>query len=489
MTGVIYARYSEGPRQTDQSIEGQVDDCRAYARNKGIDIVEIYADRHVSGKSVDGRNEFKRMMHDADQHKFDCIIVWKVDRFGRSREDIAVNKIRLKKAGVLIMYAKEAVPDGPEGILLESLLEGLAEYYSADLRQKVIRGHSESAKKGKWTAGRLPIGYKKDNDQRIILDPKAADCVRGIFRMCISGHSLKDMQQYLLECGIASRGGTVPSKSVVERILRNEKYTGKFSFRDIEIPAPIIIDRATFDEAQRHFHTGRNNAAGRAVVSYLLSGKCYCAYCGSLLVGECGTGKSGRMYHYYKCANAKRGKKCALKAIPQKKLENLVVEHTIADVLTDDLIDMLVDKIMEIQKKRQDEDPTIILKKRLEDNRKRQEALATAIENGGARVLVQRLATLEAEENELLVQISRNEIKHPVIPAELVRGWLLSFKAGDKDDPEFRKKLLHTFVSNVIVKNDSVTIFYNIEKEPNSRCSNTALLVDPRGLEPRTDRL
>lgn len=104
------------------------------------------------------------------------------------------------------------------------------------------------------------------------------------------------------------------------------------------------------------------------------------------------------MYHYYKCANAKRGKKCALKAIPQKKLENLVVEHTIADVLTDDLIDMLVDKIMEIQKKRQDEDPTIVLKKRLEDNRKRQESLATAIENGGARVLVQRLATLDYAE-------------------------------------------------------------------------------------------
>ena len=122
MKGVIYARYSEGPRQTDQSIEGQVADCRAYAEQKGIDVVGIYADRHISGTSTAGRDEFLRMIHDAERQAFDCVIVWKIDRFGRSREDIAVNKMKLRKAGVALMYAREAVPEGPEGILLESLL-------------------------------------------------------------------------------------------------------------------------------------------------------------------------------------------------------------------------------------------------------------------------------------------------------------------------------------------------------------------------------
>ena len=126
MKGAIYARYSEGPRQTDQSIEGQVADCRSFAAEKGIDVVAVYADRHVSGKSLEGRDEFQGMRRDADRKRFDAVIVWKIDRFGRSREDIAVNKIRLRRAGIQLMYARESIPDGPEGILLESLMEGLA---------------------------------------------------------------------------------------------------------------------------------------------------------------------------------------------------------------------------------------------------------------------------------------------------------------------------------------------------------------------------
>ena len=83
MLGAIYARYSAGPNQTDQSIEGQVADCQAYAERNGIQIVEIYADRHISGKSIVGRNEFQRMLHDAEQHRFECVIVWKIDRRAR----------------------------------------------------------------------------------------------------------------------------------------------------------------------------------------------------------------------------------------------------------------------------------------------------------------------------------------------------------------------------------------------------------------------
>lgn len=147
MTGVIYARYSEGPRQTDQSIEGQVADCQAFAAKNGINIIGLYADRHISGKSVDKRLEFQRMIRDAQDHKFDVVLVWKIDRFGRDRQDIAINKARLKRAGVKLMYAEESVPEGPEGIILESVLEGIAEYYSADLRQKVLRGRRETLKR------------------------------------------------------------------------------------------------------------------------------------------------------------------------------------------------------------------------------------------------------------------------------------------------------------------------------------------------------
>ena len=153
---VIYARFSNGPRQTEQSIEGQVADCTSFANANNLSVVGIYADKHISGTSVEGRTEFLRMVSDAKKGMFDAVIVWKVDRFGRDRRDIAVYKHALNTAGVSLQYAAEAVPEGPEGILLESLLEGMAEYYSADLKQKVSRGIRESAKKGQWPSGRLP---------------------------------------------------------------------------------------------------------------------------------------------------------------------------------------------------------------------------------------------------------------------------------------------------------------------------------------------
>ena len=136
---VIYARYSAGPRQTDQSIEGQLTVCHKYCEEKGLAVVGEYCDRHISGKT-DARPEFQRMIADARARKFDVVVVYKTDRFARNKYDSAIYKAELKKSGVKILYAAEAIPEGPEGIILESLLEGLAEYYSAELAQIEITG-------------------------------------------------------------------------------------------------------------------------------------------------------------------------------------------------------------------------------------------------------------------------------------------------------------------------------------------------------------
>ena len=463
--GVIYARYSEGPRQTDQSIEGQVADCRAYAAAHDIEIIGIYADRHISGTSTEGRDEFLRMMHDADRHAFDAIVTWKIDRFGRSREDIAVNKIRLRKAGVVLHYAKESVPEGPEGILLESLLEGLAEYYSADLRQKVVRGIRESAKKGKISAGQIPIGYKRDpEDGRLVLDPAAADAVREIYRLHISGASMLDMQQALYKRGIRSRSGAQPSQSVVYRMLRNEHYLGRFEVQGVEILVEPVIDRETFEEAAKHFKGSRQNAAGRADVEYLLSKKCRCALCGKLLHGAYSTSHTGAAYHYYRCSS---GSKCKLKPIPQHKLEDLVIRHTCEDVLTEDMIGKLTKKIMEIQEAGRQQDPATALRKELRGLKKKQQNIIDAIENGAGSSLVARLNEIEARMDELTVEIERAQLQRPVIPEEIVRGWLLSFRSGDKDDQAFRKRLVDTFVADITVGPDDIVITYNTtEKGP-----------------------
>lgn len=459
--GVIYARYSEGPRQTDQSIEGQVADCRAYAAQHDIDIIGIYADRHISGTSTEGRDEFLRMMHDADRHAFDCIVTWKIDRFGRSREDIAVNKIRLRKAGVTLHYAKESVPEGPEGILLESLLEGLAEYYSADLRQKVTRGQRESAKKGRMPSGALPIGYERDPETKTIKIKEAeAAAVRKVFDMYQAGATVKDLQAFLSEVT-----GRKIGQSVVWRMLRNEHYwTGYYMIQDVKVPYPPILTREEFEAAGKHLRGRKHNAAGRASVDYLLSCKCHCEKCGAMLQGSSGRGKLGTVYYYYRCP-----KKGCTKPVPKDYLEDLVVRHTCEDILTDDMIEKLTKKIMEIQENERQGDPATALRTELKGLKKKQKNIIEAIENGAGSSLVARLNEIEARMDELTVEIERAQLQRPAVPEEIVRGWLQSFRSGDKNDQTFRKRLLQTFVADVIVGPEAVTIVYNTnEKEPST---------------------
>ena len=469
MRGVIYARYSEGPRQTDQSIEGQVADCKTYAAEHGIDVIGVYADRHISGTSVEGRDEFRRMMHDAERRRFDCVITWKIDRFGRSREDIAVNKIRLRKAGVVLMYAKEAVPDGPEGILLESLLEGLAEYYSADLQQKVTRGIRETAKKGLSPFGTLPIGYTTDAQRRIVIDPPAADAVREVYRMHLAGASILEMQEMLLRRGVTNNG-KMYGKGTVYRILRNEHYLGRFVVQGIEIPVEPIVDKETFDAAAASFKGRAHNAAGRAAVDYLLSCKCHCETCGGMLQGTHGTGKAGRKYYYYKCPT----KGCVLKPVPKDELEDLVLRRTIEDVLTDEMIAKLTARIMALQEAERAGDPAEGLRSQLKAAKKKQHNLIEAIEAGAGTSLVARLNEVDAQIEALTVEIERAELERPVIPEPMVRGWLESFRGGDVTDPLFRRRLVDTFVADVIVSPDRVTIAYNTTQKEPSACSRTA---------------
>ena len=173
MTAVIYARYSSD-NQREESIEGQIRECTAYAEKNGFTVVKHYIDRAVSAKT-DNRPQFQQMIKDSERGIFDVIIVWKLDRFARNRYDSARYKTQLKRNGVKLVSATEVISAGPEGIILESVLEGYAEYYSADLPEKVVRGMTENALKGKFTGDAIPFGYTINADRRFenVLPQKA----------------------------------------------------------------------------------------------------------------------------------------------------------------------------------------------------------------------------------------------------------------------------------------------------------------------------
>ena len=191
MTAVIYARYSSD-NQREESIEGQIRECTAYAEKNGITIVKHYIDRAISAKT-DNRPEFQQMIKDSDKKLFDIVLVWKLDRFARNRYDSARYKTQLKKNGVKLMSATEIISEGPEGIILESVLEGYAEYYSADLSEKVVRGMTENALKGKFTGGAIPFGYIINADHRFEIDPLTAPFVAETFQHRFQNDALRPL--------------------------------------------------------------------------------------------------------------------------------------------------------------------------------------------------------------------------------------------------------------------------------------------------------
>lgn len=459
MIGAIYARYSDGPQQTEQSIEGQVHDCEEYAKANGIRIAAVYADRHISGRSTVGRTEFLRMLEDARHGCFECVIVWKIDRFGRNRQDIALAKMQLKKAGVSLKFAAESVPETPEGIILESVLEGLAEYYSADLSQKVKRGLRENIAKGIST-GMLPLGYTLDRDRRIIVDEEKAEAVREAFRMHINGATKIQISRMLAQRGIFSRNGTPYSTNAIFRMLRNRRYIGEWSLQQKISPVEAILSVEQYNLAQASHKAHR----GHPSVDYLLSGIAFCE-CGEPLVGDMSTGKCGGKYHYYMCRSARKKKGCGHGRIDQYRMEEAVIRATVQDMLTDEMIEKICKGIMEYQD--EEFDPLDSFREQLDSVRSRKENIVKAIENGvDARALAARLKALEAEEDELTVKIANTQIKHPRLSEEQVRVLLKRYQRMDVSDPSVRKELIRTFVARIELKEDAVLVFYNLTDSP-----------------------
>lgn len=157
-TAVIYARYSS-ERQTDQSIESQLRVCNEYALRNEIVVVDTYIDKAMTGTN-DNRRNFQRMLKDASKKAWDIVLVYRIDRFSRNKYEMAMHKKTLKDNGVKLVSVMEYIPDTPEAIIIESMLEGYAEYYSAELSQKIKRGMFETRQKGFYQGGGLPYGYK-----------------------------------------------------------------------------------------------------------------------------------------------------------------------------------------------------------------------------------------------------------------------------------------------------------------------------------------
>lgn len=384
--------------------------------------------------------------------------MYTLDRFARNRYDSAIYKAKLKRNGVRIFYAKQPMPDTPEGIILESVLEGYAEYYSENLARSIKRGLKENALHG-IAMGSPVLGYKIGNDRQYEIDPVGAKAVRTIFTMYAEGKSKTQIVNWLNEHGFKTSRGNAFNKNSLSRILRNDKYIGVYRYDDVvlEDAVPPIIDKTLFDKVQatfRHNYTAR--AKAKAIEDYLLTTKVFCGHCGEPMVGESGTSKTGKVHHYYKCVNRKRKHNCEKKVEKKEWLERTVVEFTVQQVLTDENIEKISTRAMElIEKELQDTSILIGLQERLKETNKRIKNLMSAIEQGIiTSTTKERLEELEEERRDLEGQIAREEMKKPLLMKERIMYWLESFKRGDIKDVEYQRRIIDTLVNSVYVYDD-----------------------------------
>ncbi len=489
MKTVIYARYSEGGNQTEQSIEGQIRECKQYAKAHDLTIVDSYIDRHITGKS-DNRPQFQKMIKDSSKHLFDAVIVWKTDRFARNRYDSAIYKNQLKKNGVKVFYAKENIPDGPEGIILESMLEGMAEYYSAELSQKIRRGMRESAHKCHVTGGYLALGYKIGPDKSFEIDEQQASIVQKIFKMYDQGESITEICAELNAIDAKTARGGQFNKNSLRTILKNEKYIGVYDSQGVRVEdgVPAIIDRALFDRIQQRISAVRKAPARKkAKIDYYLSGKLYCGSCGAGMAGEYGTGKHGEKHYYYNCTNKKRLKTCDRKAVRKDWIESLVVGATQEYILQPGKLESIAKRCVEVQAQDTSQNDELrALQKQLSETKTHIKNLMAAIEQGiVTKTTKKRLSELEAAQEQIEYNIEECSIRQPDLAEQDIRFLLSQFRRETHEPlEEYTEKIIKTFVNSVRLFDDHVIVAYNLVNEKNElESSFLKFLSDPENLD------
>ena len=464
MKAVIYARYSSSA-QREESIEGQVKECTTFAERNGYTIIGTYADRAISG-TTDNRPQFQKMIEDSKRKLFDVVIVWKLDRFARNRYDSARYKNQLKRNGVKLISATEVIAPGAEGILLESVLEGYAEYFSEDLKIKVVRGMSLNAEKCVWNGGVLPIGYTLDLDKHLQPNPDTAPVVLEAFKMYDQGQTVTEILDFLKSKGITTTKGTAVNYGTIQRMLNNRRYIGEYTFQDITIPdgIPAIIPQDLFDRVQDRLAKNRKAPArAKATENYLLTTKLFCGHCGTAMHGESGKARNGSIHRYYKCHAAKKKLNgCKKKAIKKDWIENLVVNETMAMLMDDNMIDTIVTMFMRLQ----DEQPTDlpIYEKQLRETETAIDNIVNAIMGGlASKALQAKLTELEATQQELQALIAQEKLEKPKVTARQMTFFLHRFRKLDMTQEKHRQALIDTFVNAVFVHDDKILIGYNFQ--------------------------
>ena len=455
---VVYARYSSD-NQTEQSIEGQLRVCTEYAEKHHLEIVETYIDRAMTGTN-DNRPDFKKMLAESSKKRWDCVLVYKFDRFSRNKYESVIHKKHLKDLGISVISAMENIPDTPEGIILESLLEGLNQYYSAELSQKVKRGLRESRLKGLFQGGKRPYGYDVVNT-KLVINEEEANVVRYIFKEYSLGTIGTIIARRLNKRNIKYKT-QIFDKSIIYKILHKEYYTGLYRYGNefYYDVYPPIISRNIFKKVQTLRQAYRYGGAARNLYHY--KNKLFCKKCGNHYHSDAGTSQhSTTKYRYYKCCKKRVYHDCDSITYPKEFLEDYLTSLLTEFISDNENLETIWKNLM----KKYKEKKNINLIKSCETEIQKCQAslnnLCKAVEKGVfTNTTNDRIQVLETRINELQAEIaiekSKDSTRHSF-------SFIKKFytKALELDSINFSYYL----VNRILLDNDTFDIYLEVPYE------------------------
>lgn len=454
---VGYCRFSSENQSDGFSIEAQKNAIKEFCQKEKYEIIRFYIDEAKTGTTTDGRVQFLEMLDDSRKKEFSHVIVHKLDRFARSRADSAVCKKILKDNGVSVISVLEPLDDSPESIILESVLEGMNEYYSKNLSRETKKGMRVAISKGR-ILGSLPYGIIADKDNKFAVDEEQAKVVKYIFNEFGNGVKMTTLVRLLKDQGYKTKAGNDFTAGTLTNMIKNPLYTGDYKFGDNLYPNVVapIVSRELFAKCQNNFrHYTHSKDKGTI---YLLTGILF-HECGAPMIGYKSI-KKGKEYYFYRCKNKEPGA-----FIKKKEMEDGIIKCLIDFLSKDKVINDLTKSINKQIKESNEHSDVAQIKKKLDELKTQDKKLLDLYLNG---ILDKELYTSKKAELDIETNILQTKLQTCLIPAKITapvlkaafKYYLYQIKNG-LTETNSMQAIISTFIKKVVLFREHFEVTFN----------------------------
>lgn len=485
--GRAYVRYSDHKQDDGFSVEYQKTEIEDYCARQGIDIMHYHIDQAQTATKTAGREEFFNLISAVKDGAVDVIVVYKLNRMFRNSYESQKYRKLFRKHGVKLMSVTQYIDeDSASGRLTTNILSDVDQYSSENTADHVKAAMREMARQGYFTGGTVPYGYTLEIEKhgekirkKFVEDAEEAKIVRDIFEFYGDGHSLRHIQEYLQEKGVKTRRGKDFSINTLSRMLGNDFYIGTLRYSTqgyddivLENAVPAIVPPHLWHNVAERKAADKMAATPRKHKElYSLTGKIFCALCGSHFFGM----KSGSQqrniyfeYKYYICRNRKSYRTCNCRKVRKEKLEDLILSEIKRRVLNEHDMERIAHEIISMYEDSPNDIANEIKrlakeKKALEENLDELIVMRMNKEISPA-AMAKKSAEIEPEIEALTKRIfAMTEQQRHAVTYESVRAYLdelLEYSSSQND--EVLKLLFDNLVERIIISDDSVDIYLNV---------------------------